>query len=290
MTRGACGVRLGDGRLHLQHGPIDLVIAADAASGTSVEAAYQAAWRRFQGVLQEIVDDLTALRRPLRDIAPVVRGAVPARMVAAAWPHRAVYVTPMAAVAGAVADDILLHMRSAALLDRACVNNGGDIALWVASGRTLRIGIAAGSNGGEIEGTMEIDGDSGVGGVATSGWRGRSLSLGIADAVTVLAGSAAQADVAATLVANAVDADHPGIRRMPADAVREDTDLGTLPVTVDVGPLDRRTIAFALDRGVRRAEALRARGELLSAVLRLCGSARVVERSGATTGHGMRVA
>ena len=40
-----------------------------------------------------------------------------------------------------------------------------------------------------------------VRGVATSGWRGRSHSLGIADSVTVLAATAAMADAAATVIA-----------------------------------------------------------------------------------------
>ena len=49
-------------------------------------------------------------------------------------------------------------------------------------------------------------------GIATSGWRGRSFSLGIADAVTVLAATAAEADAAATVIANAVDLPgHPAI-------------------------------------------------------------------------------
>ena len=42
------------------------------------------------------------------------------------------FITPMAAVAGAVADEILQAMRRAAPLARAYVNNGGDIALHLA--------------------------------------------------------------------------------------------------------------------------------------------------------------
>ena len=41
------------------------------------------------------------------------------------------YVTAMASVAGAVADEILSVMRDAADLDRIYVNNGGDIALYL---------------------------------------------------------------------------------------------------------------------------------------------------------------
>ena len=64
-------------------------------------------------------------------------------------------------------------------------------------------------------------------GVATSGWRGRSFSLGIADAVTVLAATAAAADAAATIIANAVDLPgHPAIARRPASELEDDSDLG----------------------------------------------------------------
>ena len=77
-------------------------------------------------------------------------------------------------------------------------------------------------------------------GVATSGWRGRSFSLGIADAVTVFAGTAAVADAAATLIANAVDLPgHPAFARAPARRCDPQSDLGERLVTVDVGPLAR---------------------------------------------------
>ena len=92
-------------------------------------------------------------------------------------------------------------------------------------------------------------------GVATSGWQGRSHSLGIADAVTVLARCAAVADAAATLIANAVDVDHPGIRREPARVLDEDSDLGDRPVTVAVPALDPETIDAALDAGAHDAAA-----------------------------------
>ena len=89
-----------------------------------------------------------------------------------------------------------------------------------------------------INGRVRLDAASGVGGIATSGARGRSFSLGIADSVTVLARDAATADVAATLIANAVNIDSPAIRRRPARELDPDSDLRDLPVTVSVGALD----------------------------------------------------
>jgi ApbE superfamily uncharacterized protein (UPF0280 family) len=116
-----------------------------------------------------------------------------------------------------------------------------------------------------------------VRGIATSGWRGRSWSLGIADAVSVLAGSAAEADAAATLVANAVDLPgHPAIERVPARQMQADTDLGELLVTTGVGPLAAAEVDRALDAGVARAEAMLARGLIAGAALFLAGEVRLV--------------
>jgi hypothetical protein len=116
----------------------------------------------------------------------------------------------------------------------------------------------------------------GVGGVATSGWRGRSFSFGIADAVTVLAQTAAQADAAATLIANAVCADHPNIRRAPANSLKDETDLGDRQVTTHVGELDAGTIMQALEAGEAAATRFRTYGAIVAAALRLQGHARFV--------------
>ena len=59
---GATRARLPGGRLHFQHGPIDIVIGADG-DPRAVEAAHDAAWRRFATILDELVGELPALRR-----------------------------------------------------------------------------------------------------------------------------------------------------------------------------------------------------------------------------------
>jgi ApbE superfamily uncharacterized protein (UPF0280 family) len=113
--------------------------------------------------------------------------------------------------------------------------------------------------------------------VATSGRGGRSFSLGIADAVTVLAVGAAEADAAATIVANDVDLPgHPGILRRPACDLQPDSDLRTLPVTVSVKSLEIGEVEEALDRGLRSATSLAARGLILAAALHLQGQTRCV--------------
>ena len=127
-------------RLHLSHGPIDVVLKAWGAA-EAVRAAYAAAGARFPRILPELCDELAMLRTPMQE-QPRVDGPVARRMVEACRPFADVFVTPMAAVAGAVADELLAHMTAAAPLERAFVNDGGDIAVLVAPGHALDIGVA----------------------------------------------------------------------------------------------------------------------------------------------------
>jgi ApbE superfamily uncharacterized protein (UPF0280 family) len=236
----------------------------------AVAAAYRAAVARFDGLLEELVAELPALRSP--DPGPL-RGPVAWAMAAAVAPYRPAFVTPMAAVAGADADTVLAAMVASGGLTRAYVNNGGDIALHLAPGQSLTAAIAVRAG---LPDRVEVRTTTPVRGVATSGWRGRSWSLGIADAVTVLARTAAEADAAATMVANAVDlADHPAITRRPAREMQADSDLGDRLVTVAVGPLSRSEVDAALDRGLATAEEFRARGLLHAAALFLQGEVRL---------------
>ncbi len=260
-------------RLHMRHGPIDLIVEAFGPA-PEVAAAYRQAVAAFDGVLEALVAELPALRRPVARSR--LGGPVARRMQTAAWPHRQVFVTPMVAVAGAVADHMLAAMVAGRALQRAYVNNGGDMALSRADGAAFRPGVVQRLQAPAIDGVAEITAAMPVRGLATSGWRGRSHSLGIADAVTVLARTAAAADAAATLIANAVDVAHPAVRRRPASEIDDDTDLGERPVTVAVGTLDPQSVGRALDAGVATAEAMCGRGLVWGAVLALQGQVRVV--------------
>jgi ApbE superfamily uncharacterized protein (UPF0280 family) len=232
---------LADGhRLHLQDGPIDLIVEAFGAAA-EMESAYRAACERFTTVLDELCSELPFLRTALSGVVqnansedgPHPRGAVAQRMIVATLPYAAEhFITPMAAVAGAVAEEILTTMTTAAHLARAYVNDGGDIALHLSAGEKFVVGMVQRPDRPSLFGTTTLEFLQPVRGIATSGWRGRSFSLGIADAVTVLADRAATADAAATIVANAVDLPgHPRILRVPARELAPDSDLGEIPVT-----------------------------------------------------------
>jgi uncharacterized protein len=280
MSPGAGPVRaqLADGRWHYQHGPIDLLIDVEGEF-VVCERALESAWERFQPLLPQLVAELGELRRPAHE-RPAVQGPVARRMMAVCAPLAAErFMTPMAAVAGAVADELIQCFRQSGIR-RAYINNGGDIALHLTPGEQYRVGICAdlarrGSDHA-LDSLFVIDAAMPVRGVATSGWRGRSFSLGIADSVTVVATCAAAADAAATLIANAVDCDFPGIIRAPADQLKDDTDLGSRLVTVAVPALPSSAIAAALARGRIEAEHWRERGLIAAAALFLQGSVELV--------------
>ena len=264
-SSGAVAAILPGGRLHLQHGPIDIVAEAFGAL-TAVQAGYVRAAGRFASVLEELVAELSALRSE----HGLVKGRIARRMAAAVAPFRPTFITPMAAVAGAVAEEVLVALVGPGIT-RAYANNGGDIALWLGEGESLTCALAA-SEGADRVTVHEADP---MRGIATSGWRGRSFSLGIADAVTVLARTAAMADAAATMIANAVVVDHPGILRRPAQELQPDNDLGARPVTVAVPLLSAGERLLALNAGLAVAEDFRARGLIEGAALFLQGEARM---------------
>jgi len=269
-------------RLHLQHGPIDLIIEV-SGSVAARDRAHERAARRFASILDELVAELAILRRPLGTVRPA--SPVGARMADAVEPFSEVFVTPMAAVAGAVADEVLAAAVATGTgddVERIFVNNGGDIALHLGRRARFDIGLVPEPRIPHVVGKMVVHASDPVRGIATSGRHGRSLSLGIADAVTVLARDAATADVAATLIANAVDLPgHPSIERVPASEIDADSDLGSLPVTVDIGDLSERDHDAAMAAGRETAERFLARGHIAAAVLALGGQ---IERVGSPTG------
>ncbi len=264
------------GRLHLQHGPIDLVVLAEGEPAV-VQRGYAALTTWFATVLDGLCEELPALRSPSRAGRPMLTGPVAKRMEDAVMPFAAAgFITPMAAVAGAVADAALGVLCQGGGLRRAFVNNGGDIALHLATGERFRAGLVDRPDRPGLFARTIIGAGDGIGGIATSGWPGRSFSLGIADAVTICAATAAQADAAATIVANAVDLPgHPAIHRVAADSVRADSDLRGRLVTRAVGPLARQEIAQALAAGARVADDLIAAGLIVAAALHCQGVTRV---------------
>ncbi|PWE55892.1 UPF0280 family protein [Metarhizobium album] len=270
-----------DGRLHLQHGPIDLIIGVDGCDDDRRHAAFSAAEQRFRSVLEELVAELPMLKAEMRADAPMLQGSVARRMQHAVRPFASThFITPMAAVAGAVADEILDTMLAPFPTGekpaRVYVNNGGDIALHLQADAAFQVKIAR--EDGATLGYFRVEGSSPQRGIATSGRGGRSLSFGIADSVTILAGNAASADAAASLVGNAVDLPgHPAIDRVPATDLVDDSDLGARLVVRACGRLAPGDVETALARGVEEAERFIAAGHIARAALFLQDQARIAE-------------
>jgi len=285
-------IRIDATRWHWQHGPIDLILGADGEPA-ALQGAFDACWTRFVDVLPELVDELQILRRPIcADASPddcALQGHVARRMWSACHPHRARFITPMAAVAGSVADELIAAFAREGI-SRAFINNGGDIAFYLTEGRQYRVGVFADVSqalakvqrrgGDALDANLTLDANAPIRGIATSGWRGRSFSLGIADSVTVLARNAASADAAATMIANAVNLDHAGIVRVPASSLKDDTDLGDRLVTVNVPSLPQPLVDFALARGVEAARSLLDSEIIEGAALFLQGRVRVAGMHG----------
>ena len=286
--------RLPDGRWHFQHGPMDIVIGAEPwgpDGELAVALAHEQAWTRFEPLLAELMAQWQVLRLPVQaGTACPLQGNVARRMwqACAPWADQT-YITPMAAVAGSVAQELLACYARAGVA-RAWVNNGGDIALHLAPGQSVRVGLYADlarlqvqelMNGLKLDGAFEIAHTMPVRGVATSGWRGRSFSLGIADSVTVLAATAAQADAAASIIANAVNVAHPGIVRQPANSLRDMTDLDDLAVTVEVPSLPLEWVQRALQAGWQRARECQAQGLIAAAALVCQGQTRLLPMAAA---------
>ncbi len=262
-------------RSHWHHGPIDIVLDLHG-SIEQIDSAKQAMWLRFPNCLPELVGELALLRSPCVSLkSNAFVGAIANRMWQAVSPFQAQFITPMAAVAGSVAQE-LLHIAKNFGLKKIVVNNGGDVAIYALVDETVTIGLLAPAGIAEF-----FFNESREFGIATSGWSGRSFSLGIAEAVTVVAHNAAQADAAATMIANAVgpQIQHDVIRRRPASSLKDDTDLGEQLVTTKVGFLPIGLVREALVQGETYARELLRRNLILSASLSLQGESVIVAHS-----------
>ncbi|MEA3230647.1 MAG: hypothetical protein U9Q05_02690, partial [Thermodesulfobacteriota bacterium] len=118
-------------------------------------------------------------------------------------------------------------------------------------------------------------------GVTTSGFGGRSLSRGIASAVTVVADQASVADAAATAIANACTVEDMAIVRVPAEQIDPNTDLPGVEVTVEIGPLSPEKKRKAMDRAFQKAEALVRKKVIIGALIALDDQVMITDKMSA---------
>ena len=188
------------------------------------------------------------------------------------------FITPMAAVAGSVADSVLEVLTSGFILEKAYVNNGGDVSFYLNKGQSMKSSLAS-----MPDTFTEIKYEDKSRGIATSGWRGRSFSLGIADSVTVLANNGAMADAAATMIANSVNLkDHPLIKKKYAQDLNDSSDLFGQMVTTEVGKLSQKDIIKAINNGHNKAKMYLSNNLINSALIQLCDSFCIIQKTSST--------
>lgn len=235
------------------------------------------AGRRAIDALEEIATALSALKRPFSSVDGAALSALPEEM------RRAVAIvgdsdlTPMAAVAGTIADATADFLADRGLT-RIMVNNGGDVAIRLKQPEFVTVGVRPDVAEPEIRYAARITAGMGVGGVCTSGLGGRSLTRGVANAAVVFASRASTADAAATAIANATYVPSPEVRRVLAETLDPHTDLKGVAVTQFVGELPDQRINAALQRGIAHAERRVRRGVILGACIAVKGRMAVTPR------------
>lgn len=255
-------------------GPMTLTISAwDQGMARPVQAV-QAAWTALTS-LRILADFKGFLGLRVRSVPP---GRPTPRVVQRAFQAaRGVSgdLSSLAAVAGASADETADTAKELGA-DKVIVNNGGDIAVRLAPDEHASVGVKA-PNSEQLLGRLDINGYHGIGGVASSGWAGRSHSTGVADLVTVWAENASLADAAATFIAGRTTTSGFGVERAKACELDYASDLGDRLVTTRVGRVSPRRRLQALEKGARTAEELLKRGIILGCLISLQGDSLLLD-------------
>lgn len=264
---------IGEGLVLVDHGPITMTLEAGRNGFPFTEAAIAGAKKAIE-VFNDLALYLEIIRKPVSEIEdiPVHAPEAVKRMVNSVRMLNELDFTPLAAVAGTVSD-LAAEEMSRSGSDFAIANNGGDIA-WSISDperRSIRAALISDIKFGNKTHSLEVKSFREIRGIATSGIGGRSLTRGIASAVTVLAENSSMADAAATSIANACICDDPAIVQCPAEDLDYGTDIKGLLVTKSVGNLKTESVLEALMSGKRRAESLLRCGMIKGAVIFVSG-------------------
>lgn len=257
------------GQVFVDFGPVSMVITA-SRNGEGDTQLCRAAFPVIAACLEDLRPSLEMLRRypPQVELEQLTgAGETMARAVLRTGDP---WLTPMAAVAGTVADAVadFLFAQGA---EKVTANNGGDIALRLSPGQSLGLGVLYDLERGGVDRVVHLTAEKGVGGVATSGLGGRSLTTGIASGVTVFSRRCAQADALATLLADRSCIDSPAVHTRLAGELDPDSDIADLPVVVSVEPLSREEKERALEQVLREAEEQYRRGNLLACIATVQG-------------------
>jgi ApbE superfamily uncharacterized protein (UPF0280 family) len=258
---------LEDGTILVGRGPMLMSIFVSNGRTANRPLAREGA-RKALEVLETLASFRKLITQNIRKIVSIERlPSIVKRMVSAARRFEDPTVTPLICVAGAGADEVADFIFNTGEPSKVIVNNGGDIAIRLNNKEIVTVGIKTDLREKAVTHTLTVTPASGIGGVATSGFGGRSLTRGIANAAVAVAKDATLADVAATLVGNATDVESPAVVKVLAKEMYEATDIPDLWVTKSIGRLERSRVEEALDRGMQKAEIFREMGLISGAFL-----------------------
>lgn len=271
MVEGISNI-LSDGSIYVDVGPVQMRVHVWQGERPRTDLARAGADKAYY-LLEELSEHRGAITSNILVVNPdPAYPRVVNRMIESVRKTGDASMTPLAAVAGTVADEVADFICGLEPVTKVVVNNGGDIAIRLQEGASVRIGVQEDLSRSEFSNVLVVDGSHGIRGVATSGMGGRSFTKGIASAVTIAAPSGSLADAAATLIGNAVNVLSPNIKKVRAEEIDPDTDIPGHLVTVSVGELSDREVERALASGMEMAGELRRRGLIAGAILALKGA------------------
>ena len=248
-----------------ENGPLRMVIQAFQGSDPCLDLAVNAAGYAFD-CLKQVAGQMAVLKQRPGDIRELPPEPISRQMIASVCAVGDADLTPMAAVAGTLADAVADWLFGHGL-SRVIVDNGGDIAIRLKPGETTRVGLRPEIQHPEISHVLTIDGRHSSWGITTSGLGGRSFTCGFASAVTAIARTSSLADAAATAVANACFVAGADVIQVPAEKLDPNIDIPGLLVTVSVGSLSPAQTAEALSNALKKAEQLSQKGVIWGALI-----------------------
>ncbi len=266
---------LPQGKVLAECGPMRLVISASGEQGPMPRMSVAAAEESFR-VLERVAAQRPLLGRGSRRAREGITEALALTMLESVLAVGDRDLTPMAAVAGAIADHVA-DFLAALGAPRVTVDNGGDLAVRIAKGGPVRVGVRTDVRRREMSYAIALDPGPATWGVATSGIGGRSLTRGVASSATVVAARSALADAAATSIANASMVEDDGIVQLPAEQVDPYTDIPGLPVTVGMDAMPEEKVALALARARAKAEELVKARVILGALVAVQGEVAMTD-------------
>ena len=257
------------GSVLAESGPMRLVISASIGKVVQTKTALRAAEESY-GFLERVARHRKFLGRQFLETREQIRDPLALKMINSVLTIGDEDLTPMAAVAGTIADEVADFLFELGMT-KVVVDNGGDVAIRADREDPVTVGIRPDVNDRAVSYVIGLDPDLRSHGVATSGLGGRSLTRGIASAATVVARTASLADAAATAVANASFLEDEQVLRRPAEEIDPYTDIAGLDITVKVGPLSEEMKSRAVSQSIRRAEDLVQQGVILGAFVAVQG-------------------